>query len=104
MIARFYNWFYSIFLKLLILIESIIGVRIIVKFLKANPETPAVKYLYKITDKILFPFKDIFPNLDLKKLGVGISAPVDIVAITSGVGYLLLFLLIIGIFKLIVRE
>ena len=104
MITRFYNWSYSLLVKLLFLIESIISARIVAKVLKANPETPAVKYLYAATDKMIYPFKDIFPNFDLKNIGIGISGPLDIVAIVSGIGYFLFFMLIVGIIKLLVRE
>lgn len=44
------------------LIELIIGLRIILKFLGANPNTPFVSWVYEVSRTLLFPFQGIFPS------------------------------------------
>ena len=79
-----------------------LSLRIIASFLKANPETPAIRYLYKITNVLVFPFQDIFPNINLKKIGV--NAPLDTVALASLIGYLIIFFIIIGALRILTKD
>lgn len=44
------------------LIESILGLRILLELLGANPLTPFVSWLYEISRTLLYPFQNIFPS------------------------------------------
>lgn len=102
MLARFHYWLYQFLLKILIILESVILIRLIFKFLKANPKTPAISYFYKTTDHLVYPFNNAFPDLNLKPIGV--SGALETASLMSAVGYFLIFLLIIGLTKLLVHE
>lgn len=79
-----------------ILAELSLILRIVLKFLAASSEALIVNLLYKVTDFIIIPFDFIFPNifLDADKI-------IDIVAITSAIGYLLLVAIIVKFINLI---
>lgn len=47
------------------LIELIIGLRIILSLLRANPSTPFVKWVNEISNSLVYPFQGIFPSLTL---------------------------------------
>jgi uncharacterized protein YggT (Ycf19 family) len=44
------------------LIELIIGLRILLRLLGANPATPFVSWLYEVSRTLLYPFQGIFPS------------------------------------------
>ena len=48
-----------------IIIEFILGLRVILRLLGANPASPFAQWLYKLSDPLLMPFKDIFPTPDM---------------------------------------
>lgn len=104
MISRFFNWLTGFFLKILIVIETFLISRIFLKILNANPETPIVKYLYKLTGIIVSPFQNIFPNFSVENQSIHIKGTLDVVAATSAAGYLLGFLFLGVIGKIINRD
>lgn len=80
--------------RLLVLAELILFLRLVLKFLGANPYAFVVKELYKFTDAMVWPVNPIFPNFYWGE------RLVDVVAISAMVGYLLAFLIIKGVLKL----
>lgn len=44
------------------LIEIILALRILLKFLGANPSTPFVSWVYNISETLINPFQGIFPS------------------------------------------
>jgi uncharacterized protein YggT (Ycf19 family) len=47
-------------------IEAILGLRVILKLFGANPKSPFAYWLYETTNPLLYPFKNIFPNSNIK--------------------------------------
>lgn len=47
------------------LMETLIGMRIILKLFGANPGTPFVSWIYETSSPVLFPFSNIFPSPQL---------------------------------------
>lgn len=71
------------------LIEFLLGLRVVLKFLGASERALVVDWLYHMTNIIIAPFNYIFLNI-YTKWGV-----IDIVAISSMLGYLILALVIL---------
>lgn len=89
--------FFSSFARyFFVLAELTLVLRIILRFLAASSEALIVNLLYKITDFIIVPFDFIFPNIFLDSDKV-----IDIVAISSAIGYLLLVAIIVKFINLI---
>jgi len=44
------------------LVEGVLFLRLALRFLKANPLTPVVHFIYKYTAVLVSPFENIFPN------------------------------------------
>lgn len=79
-------------------ITLFLGVRIILKLVTANPETPIVSWIYSLTDGLIYPFQNIFPSV---QTGTGIF---DVTAIITMVAYILVFYVIIYFASLIPAE
>ncbi|MBI4033980.1 MAG: YggT family protein [Candidatus Brennerbacteria bacterium] len=79
--------------------ELLLGLRILLRLLAANPLTPIVDFLYTVTDIIVFPFQGIFSNVQLRGGGI-----FDVVAITAMVGYPIIVYLLIEILHIIVKD
>lgn len=77
------------------LLEIVLGVRVVLKFLGASSKALIVELLYKTTDFITAPFKFIFPNVYLEK-GV-----IDFTTLSAMLGYLILVLVILKLLHLI---
>ncbi len=79
--------------------ELFLGLRLILRLLGANPSTPIVDFLYTITDMIIYPFQGIFSNVRFSGGGV-----LDVVAVTSMIGYPIIFYLLIELLNVIAKE
>ncbi len=44
------------------LIEGVIALRIILRFLNANPSTPFVRWVNDASSSLIYPFQNIFPS------------------------------------------
>ena len=80
-------------------LELFLGLRFILRLLDANPLTPIVNLLYIITDAIILPFRGIFSDIELRSGGT-----FDIVVITSMIGYVVIFYLLVGLFHVIFKD
>lgn len=78
------------------LLELLLGIRVILKFLGASARAEIVQLVYGISDFFAAPFKFIFPNISISGGGV-----IDFVAISAMVGYLVLVLIILKLLKII---
>jgi hypothetical protein len=83
------------FKQFLLLVEFVLFLRLVLKFLNANPGSFAVAKLYWLTDFLVWPVSSIFPNFYLG------GRFVDVVVITAMVGYVLIYLFILGVLKII---
>lgn len=80
-----------------ILLELLLGIRVVFKFLGANAKAEIVQLIYGISDFFTMPFKFIFPNISIN------GGIIDFVAISAIIGYLILVLIILKLFKIIFR-
>jgi hypothetical protein len=83
---RFVEWIYG-------LTESVIVVRMIMRFFSASPAAPAVSFVYRLTDWLLHPVNFIFPNV---VVGTGVF---DVVALVGLVFYAVIFLVILRLVR-----
>lgn len=68
-----------------------LGLRIVFKLFDANPATPFVNWIYRVSESLVFPFSGIFPNLNL---GTGAF---DVVAVIALLAYLVVLYLVIAV-------
>lgn len=86
--------FFSLLLKrLLLLAEIVLFLRLLLKFLGANPNAFAVGHFYKYTDFLVWPFKGIFPNVFL---GGGL---IETATLSAMVGYAIIVFILVKLFK-----
>ncbi len=90
---------YSFVKKVLIAVEALLLLTVVLRFLDANEETFIVKVLYKASDIVVWPFQRIFPNHILSD-----GTFLDIVGITSMVGYGLIILILYLVMKAQSKE
>lgn len=90
-----YHFLSSIIKYFTILLELLLGIRVVLKFLGANPLADIVRLVYGISDFFASPFKSIFPNIVLS------NGIIDLVAISAMVGYLIAVLIILKLLKII---
>ena len=81
------------------LVELLILIRALFKVLGANPEAKAVSLLYSSTDFLLTPLAGIFPSFNIPTGGV-----IDAVAISGMILYLVAFMIILKVFKIVFRT
>ncbi|KKU91800.1 MAG: hypothetical protein UY23_C0001G0406 [Candidatus Jorgensenbacteria bacterium GW2011_GWA1_48_11] len=84
--------------KVLIFVEVILALRLVLKFLTANPDAWIVNLLYQTTQILIWPFNFIFPNAYLGR------HLFDVVALSAMIGYLILFFLAQWFLRLIWKE
>lgn len=91
-LARYIKYFLGLF-------EVLLAVRIILKFLAANPQAVIVDLVYKVSDIVIYPFSGIFKNAYLAGGGM-----VDVVAISAMVGYPILVYIILELVYMAAKE
>ncbi len=89
------HFIFSIIKYLTGLVELLLAVRIILKFLGAGEKAMIVEFLYFITGILISPFKFIFPSVYFQK------GWVDLTAFSAMVGYFILAIIIIKLLRLI---
>ena len=78
-----------------ILLEILLGIRVVLKFLGASIKAEIVQLVYGISDFFVAPFKFIFPNISIN------GGIIDFVAISAIIGYLILILIILKLLKIV---
>lgn len=76
------------FNKLLVVIEILLSVKFIFRFLGANPEAYIVKFFYWITNPLLIWFKGIFRDIAFE------GGVIDLVVLTAMISYLIAFYIV----------
>jgi len=74
-----------IFGRVFILFEFILFLRLILKFLGANPETFIVKRFYGTTESVIWPFYSIFKDYSWD------GYRIEMATVSSMIGYAILF-------------
>ncbi|MFH1161659.1 MAG: YggT family protein [Candidatus Jorgensenbacteria bacterium] len=79
--------------------ELLLGLHVLLRFLGANPETPVVDFLYRMTRVVLSPFRGMFSDVVPWD-----GAVVDLTALSAMVGYAIAGFLIAAFVEFVARE
>lgn len=84
--------------KVLYLLEVFLFLRILLKFLEANPKALVVGLIYKYTDILIYPFEFIFPDIYWR------FYLIEIATISAMLGYWLAVYIIFKLLRLFSRD
>ena len=98
-ISRLYFIFSNVIIKIFILGEFFLLLRLVLKYLSASPMAPVVNFIYKHSDTLVSPFKDIFPSVYWPK---GFLIEVDTIA--AMVGYAIAAFVIFQLIWVFIRD
>ena len=97
-LSKVYSVFLSLLSKFFIFLQFFLFLRLLLKFLGANPETLVVSILYEYSDALISPFNLIFDDVYVWGLLVEMST------LSAMAGYAIAMLIIIKIFHLFRKE
>ena len=97
-LSKAYSIFFYVVKRLFIVFEFFLFLRLILKFLNANPQALVVDFIYKYSDIVISPFQAIFPNIYWRNFFI------DTVTISAMLGYLIAVLVILLILKAFSQE
>lgn len=97
-LSKIYSAFLSLLSKFFIFVQFFLFLRLLLKFLGANPETLVVSLLYKYSDVLISPFNSIFNDVSVWGLLVEMST------LSAMAGYAIVMLIIIKTLHLIRKE
>lgn len=95
---RVYQKIFSITTRILFLLEIFLFLRLLLKFLGANPKALIVNLIYKGTEIIIFPFKFIFSNIYWK------SYFIETAALSAMLGYALAVFIIFKLLRIFSED
>ena len=85
--------------RVLTLLELALALRLTIKYLGGNIQTPVVSFTYKITEPLVVPFNQIFPAISWPK-----ERPLDMTTLSEIIGYAILFFIIVQELRLLHKE
>ena len=85
--------------KLLFFVEYFLFLRLILKFLSANPQTLVVDIIYEWSDILVSPFEFIFPDIYLP-----IGYFIDTTTVSAMVGYWIAVYIIFQLLQFLSRD
>ena len=97
-LSNVYSVFLSLVSKFFVFLHSFLFLRLLLKFLGANPETLVVRILYEHSDVLISPFNLIFDDVYLRGLLIEMST------VSAVVGYAIVMIVIIKLFHLFRKE
>jgi len=97
-LSKTYSIFLYIVKRLFIIFEFFLFLRLLLKFLGANPQTLVVNFIYKYSDIIISPFQSIFPDIYWR------SYFIDTVTISAMIGYVIAVFAILQILRVFSRD
>lgn len=74
--------------KLVILIETLLCIKFVFRFLGANPKAYIVKFFYWLSEPLIIWFKGIFEDVSFE------GGVIDLVVLTAMVGYFVIFVIL----------
>jgi len=95
---KIYSIFSSFLFKFFIFLQLFLFLRLLLKFLGANPETPVVSTIYKGSDIFIAPFNMIFDDIYLGNFLIEIST------LCAMIGYAVVMFFIVRLLRLRCRE
>lgn len=97
-VDKIYSIFSSFLLKFFLFLQVFLFLRLLFKFLGANPETPVVSIIYKGSDIFISPFNLIFDDIYLGNFLIEIST------LCAMIGYAIVMFAIVKLLRLRRRE
>lgn len=79
-------------------LEGLLAIRFVLRLLGASPFNEMVAWVYNTTSVLVLPFQSIFPS------PVSDGSVLEISTILAMSGYLVLFYLVVAMFRLVVHE
>ena len=97
--AIIYSLITSLINKIFKLLELFLFLRLLLKFLNANPKTLVVKLIYKWSDVLVSPFKSIFPNIYWPE-----GKMIETTTVAAIIGYAIAVFVLFQLLRLLARE
>jgi hypothetical protein len=97
-ISAIYSAIISVISKLFFLLEFFLFLRLLLKFLNANPRAFVANLIYKYSDIIITPFDSIFSDVYWH------GHTIDLVTISTMVGYAIAIFIIFQLVKVFSGE
>jgi len=96
-LSSVYSLFLSALSKLFLLLQLFLFLRLLLKFLGANPEALAVDIIYRNSAVLISPFNFIFRDFSWQ------GRPIEMAAVSAMVGYAVAFFVLIRVLRLFQR-
>ncbi len=90
-----YEMIFYVIKRLFFLLEFFLFIRLTLKFLGANPKTPAVELIYQYSDILVSPFNFIFPNIYWPR-----GYLIETATISAMIGYAIAVFVIVKLLRL----
>lgn len=97
-LTKVYSFISSIIKKLLGLLEIFLFLRLLLKFLGANDQTPIVSEIYKYSNFLVSPFDFIFHDIYWK------GHIIELSSVTAMIGYALLIFLLFQLLQTFIED
>jgi len=81
------------------LVELSLFLRLVLKFLNTNPETPVVRFIYGYTNPLIFPFQAILPDVYWRQ-----TFPIENAALAAMIGYWLVYVIFLQILRYLLKD
>lgn len=98
-LSKIYLTIFYIIKRLLVLVETFLFLRLLLKFFAANPQALIVELIYRYSDFLVSPFNFIFPNIYWR--GVYF---IETATISAMVGYIIVVFAIFYLLRLFSRD
>ena len=98
-LSKLYFIIYDISHKVFALLELSLFLRLILKFLKANPKALAVNFIYKVSDILVSPFEFMFLDLYWPE-----GYLIETTTISAMVGYCIALYIFLQLLHFILRD
>lgn len=80
------------------IVEGLLAIRFVLRLMGASPFNDLVAWVYNTTSLLVLPFQSAFPSQ------VSDGAVFEVSTLLAMVGYLILFYLVVAIFRMFVQE
>jgi len=80
-------------------IAFVLGMRIVFQLLQANPATPFVAFINRVSGYFMYPFQGMFPGLQVSEFNT-----LDLVALITLLAYSIIGYLIIMVIRMVLRP
>ncbi len=98
MLSKVSSFASSVILKVFFLLELFLFLRLLLKFLGANPKTLVVDWIYRYSDAIVLPFNSIFHNFFWR------GYLIEMVAVSAMVGYAIVIFVLLKLLGALDKE